>query len=451
MSIFVDESTKIVVQGITGRDGSFHARQMKQYGSKVVAGVTPGKGGQDLDGIPIFNTVEDAVDATKANTSVIYVPVAFAIDAIYEAADAGVELIVCITEGIPANDMLDVYNYLKDKDCRLIGPNCPGIISPGKTKVGIMPGEIHKPGRVGVVSRSGTLTYEVVYNLTLNDLGQTTCIGIGGDQIIGTNFIDCLSAFESDPETDAVVMIGEIGGTDEEEAADYIQKNMTKPVVAFIAGRTAPPGKRMGHAGAIISGGTGTAADKVKALNAAGIPVAETPAQIAVLTLDALRKADQAKKEAEAHKKVEAKKKAAAKKTTAKKKKPAKKKTAAGKRSALRVKAAEKKVAAKKKKAAGKTRVVKKTAKKKAAKKKKTAKGKAAQATAKKKTAKKKVAKKKAAKKAVTKRTAAKKKAGKKAIKPKTAGRKAAKKKVKPGGGKSRRTGKAVKRGLKRK
>ena len=321
MSIFVDGKTKIVVQGITGRDGSFHARQMKEYGAKVVAGVTPGKGGQDFDGIPIFNTVEEAVKATKANTSVIYVPVAFAVDAIYEAADAGIKLVVCITEGVPANDMLYVYNYLQDKDCRLIGPNCPGIISPGKTKVGIMPGQIHKRGKVGLVSRSGTLTYEVVYNLTLAGLGQSTCIGIGGDQIIGTNFIDCLTAFQDDPGTEAIVMIGEIGGSDEEEAATFIKKNVDKPVVAFIAGRTAPPGKRMGHAGAIISGGTGTAADKIKALNAAGIPVAETPAQVAEIMTDLIKKAKEAKKKETvkaAKKKTTKKKTARARKTTGK-------------------------------------------------------------------------------------------------------------------------------------
>jgi succinyl-CoA synthetase alpha subunit len=291
MSIFADGKSKIVVQGITGRDGSFHARQMKAYGTKVVAGVTPGKGGQELDGIPIFNTVEDAVKTTGANTSVIYVPVAFAIDAIYEAADAGVKLIVCITEGVPANDMLKVYHYLKLKGCRLIGPNCPGIISPGKTKVGIMPGHIHQKGKVGLVSRSGTLTYEVVYNLTLAGLGQSTCIGIGGDPVIGTNFIDCLQGFQADPETGAIVIIGEIGGSDEEEAAEFIKKYVTKPVVAFIAGRTAPPGKRMGHAGAIISGGTGTAAEKVAAFNAAGVPVADTPSQVAVVMKDLLTKA----------------------------------------------------------------------------------------------------------------------------------------------------------------
>lgn len=390
MSIFVDETTKIVVQGITGRDGSFHTMQMKEYGSKVVAGVTPGKGGQNLDGIPIFNTVRDAVDATEANTSVIYVPVAFAVDAIYEAADAGVRLIVCITEGVPANDMLNVYNYLKDKNCRLIGPNCPGVISPGKTKVGIMPAQIHKPGNVGVVSRSGTLTYEVVYNLSLKDLGQSTCIGIGGDQIIGTSFIDCLAAFQADPETEAIVMIGEIGGTDEEDAARYIEANVDKPVIAFIAGRTAPPGKRMGHAGAIISGGTGTAEEKVKALNASGIPVAETPAHIAVLTMDALLKAEEAKKKAPARKKTAPKKKAAKKKATVKKtaKKPTKKKAAPKKK-----KATKKKVVTRKKAAAGKKIAKKKVAKKKTA--------------AKKKAAKKTVTKKKSTKKAATKKKTA--------------------------------------------
>jgi succinyl-CoA synthetase alpha subunit len=404
MSIFVDETTKIVVQGITGRDGSFHAMQMKDYGSKIVAGVTPGKGGQNLDGIPIFNTVKDAVDATGANTSVIYVPVAFAIDAIYEAADAGMRLVVCITEGVPANDMLDVYNYLKDKDCRLIGPNCPGIISPGKTKVGIMPAQIHKQGKVGVVSRSGTLTYEVVYNLTLKGLGQSTCLGIGGDQIIGTNFIDCLAAFQADPETEAIVMIGEIGGSDEEDAAKYIEANVDKPVVAFIAGRTAPPGKRMGHAGAIISGGTGTAVEKVKALNASGIPVAETPADIAVLTMDALLKAEEAKKKAAAKKKTAPKKKAAKKKATVKKtaKKTTKKKTAAKKKVApKKKKATKKKVATRKKAAAGKKVAKKKVTKKKTA--------------AKKKVARKKVTKKKATtkKKTTAKRTTSKKKAAK--------------------------------------
>lgn len=358
MSIFVDKNTKIVVQGITGRDGSFHAKAMKEYGSKVVAGVTPGKGGQDLDGIPIFNTVKDAVEQTGANTAVIYVPVAFSIDAIYEAVDSGVKLVVCITEGVPANDMLKVRNYIDNHtDCRLIGPNCPGIIAPEVTKVGIMPGHIHKKGRVGVVSRSGTLTYEVVYNLTLKGLGQSTCIGIGGDQIIGTKFIDCLKAFEDDPQTEAIVMIGEIGGSDEEEAAEYIKKHVTKPVVAFIAGRTAPPGKRMGHAGAIISGGTGTAADKVKALNAAGIPVAETPSQVADVMAEELKKY-RAKKS----KKTAAKK--PTKKTTKKVAKKSPKKTT--KKKATRKtakKAARKKTARKTTKKATK-RATKKTTKK---------------------------------------------------------------------------------------
>jgi len=386
MSIFVDGKTKVVVQGITGRDGSFHAKQMKAYGTKVVAGVTPGKGGQELDGIPVFNTVDDAVKATGANTSVIYVPVAFAIDAIYEAADAGVKLIVCITEGVPANDMLKVYNYLKERDCRLIGPNCPGVITPGVTKVGIMPGPIHKKGKVGLVSRSGTLTYEVVYNLTLGGLGQSTCIGIGGDQIIGTNFIDCLKAFQEDKGTEAIVMIGEIGGSDEEEAAAFIKKNVTKPVVAFIAGRTAPPGKRMGHAGAIISGGSGTAAEKVTALNAAGIPVAETPAQVAEIMAESIKKAKAAAKKKAAKKTPKKKQvKKAAKKSTAKKTakaKPAKKALAkkTTKKKATKkktVKKAAKKVAKKtvkkvvKKKATKKTakKAVKKTTKKKVAKK----------------------------------------------------------------------------------
>ncbi len=286
MSILVDRKTKVVVQGITGRDGSFHARQMKAYGTKVVAGVTPGKGGEKVDGIPVFDSVKEAVAKTRANTSVIYVPSRFAVDAIYEAADAGVDLIVCISEGIAALDMLKVYNYLKATKTRLVGPNSPGVISPGLSKVGIMPGHIHKKGNVGVVSRSGTLTYEVVYHLTQNNLGQSTCIGIGGDQIIGTNFIDCLSMFEKDPQTKAVVLIGEIGGTDEEEAAEFVKKNMTKPVVAFVAGRTAPPGKRMGHAGAIISGGSGTAAEKIAAFERAKIKVAKTPAEVASLMLE---------------------------------------------------------------------------------------------------------------------------------------------------------------------
>jgi succinyl-CoA synthetase alpha subunit len=286
----VDRNTKVVVQGITGRDGSFHALQMKEYGTKVVAGVTPGKGGGKVDGIPVFNSVKEAVEKTGANTSVIYVPAKFAVDAIYEAADAGIKLIVCISEGIPPNDMLEIYNYLKNTNTRLVGPNSPGVITPGVCKVGIMPGQIHKMGSIGVVSRSGTLTYEVVYHLTLNGLGQSTCIGIGGDQIIGTNFIDCLSMFEKDPQTKAIVLIGEIGGTDEEEAAEFIKRNVTKPVVVFIAGRTAPPGKRMGHAGAIIAGGTGTAKEKIEAFNKVGIKVATSPAEVAILVKDVMEK-----------------------------------------------------------------------------------------------------------------------------------------------------------------
>ena len=290
MAIFVDKRTRLVVQGITGRDGSFHTKQMIEYGTKVVAGVTPGKGGTVVHGVPIFDSVADAVKKTNANTSVIYVPPRFAIDAIYEAADAGVSLIVCITEGLPANDMLAVYHYLKSKKIRLIGPNCPGIISPGLSKVGIMPARIHKKGGIGVVSRSGTLTYEVVYHLTLAGMGQSTCIGIGGDPVIGTNFIDCLDAFENDPGTTAVVMLGEIGGSDEEMAAEFIKKKMKKPVVGFIAGRTAPPGKRMGHAGAIISGSSGLAADKIAALNAVGVPVADIPSQVPGLIQELLSK-----------------------------------------------------------------------------------------------------------------------------------------------------------------
>lgn len=283
MGVFVGKDTKLVVQGITGRDGMFHTLQMREYGTDVVAGVTPGKGGSDVDGIPVFDSVEQAVEKTGANASVIYVPSFAAPDAIYEACDAGCNLIVCITEGIPALEMVKVMNYIKNKDTRLIGPNCPGIITPGEAKVGIMPGHIHKPGSVGVVSRSGTLTYEVVYQLTSRDIGQSTCIGIGGDPIIGTNFIDALTAFEADPGTSAVVLIGEIGGTDEEEAADFIKETVSKPVTAFIAGVTAPPGKRMGHAGAIISGGTGTAKEKIEAFEACGVPVAKTPSEIGEL------------------------------------------------------------------------------------------------------------------------------------------------------------------------
>ena len=280
MSIFINKKTRLIVQGITGRDGSFHATQMKSYGTKVVGGVTPGKGGSNVAGIPVFNTVADAVEKTKANTSVIYVPPRFAADAIYEAVDAKIELVICITEGIPANDMMKVYAYVKKRGARLIGPNCPGLISPGESKVGIMPGNIVKKGNVGVVSRSGTLTYEAIWALTLAGIGQSTCIGIGGDQIIGTNFIDCLREFQNDRSTKAIVMIGEIGGSDEEEAAAFIKKKVTKPVVGFIAGRTAPADVRMGHAGAIISGSSGTAEDKVIALEKAGVPVAESPTEI---------------------------------------------------------------------------------------------------------------------------------------------------------------------------
>ena len=278
MSIFIGEDTTLVVQGITGRDGSFHARQMIEYGTKVVAGVTPGKGGQKFEGkVPIFNTVADAVRETGANTSVVYVPPMFAADAIMEAADAGIALVVAITEGVPVLDMTRVYPFVRERGARLIGPNCPGLISPGKSKVGIIPGRICAPGNIGVVSRSGTLTYEVVYQLTRAGLGQSTCVGIGGDPINGTSFIDCLRAFESDPETVAVAMMGEIGGTDEQDAAAFVRDRMSKPVVGFIAGQTAPPGRRMGHAGAIISGSAGTAAEKIAAFEEAGIGVARRP------------------------------------------------------------------------------------------------------------------------------------------------------------------------------
>ena len=278
MSIFIDTNTTLIIQGITGRDGSFHASQMIEYGTKVVAGVTPGKGGQKFqDKVPIFNTVAEAMQATNANTTVIYVPPMFAADAIMEAADAGVKLIVAITEGVPVLDMTRVYPYVQEKGARLIGPNCPGLISPGQSKVGIIPGRICTPGPIGVVSRSGTLTYEIVYQLTRAGMGQTSCVGIGGDPINGTNFIDCLAAFEKDPATKAIAMMGEIGGTDEQEAAAFIQANMKKPVVGFIAGQTAPPGRRMGHAGAIISGSAGTAAEKIDAFKAAGMGVAQRP------------------------------------------------------------------------------------------------------------------------------------------------------------------------------
>ncbi|MFQ6091369.1 MAG: succinate--CoA ligase subunit alpha [bacterium] len=280
MSILVDDNTRVVVQGITGRDGSFHTRQMLDYGTKVVAGVTPGKGGQRVEGVPVYNTVKEAVDKEGANTSVIYVPAVFAQDAIYEATDASIELVVAITEGIPAIDMIEVMDYLKDKKTRLIGPNCPGIITPGATKVGILPGYIFTPGPVGIVSRSGTLTYEVVYQLTLSGIGQSTCLGMGGDPIVGTGFIDALELFEADEQTKAVVLIGEIGGTDEEDAAEYIAKGVKTPVVGFIAGQTAPADKRMGHAGAIIAGGRGTAAEKIAALKSAGVHVCQSPAEI---------------------------------------------------------------------------------------------------------------------------------------------------------------------------
>jgi succinyl-CoA synthetase alpha subunit len=278
VSIFIDNSTKLLIQGITGRDGSFHAKQMMEYGTQVVGGVTPGKGGQKFEStVPIFNTVAEAVKETGANTSVIYVPPPFAADAMMEAADAGVKFIVCITEGVPVLDMTRVYPFVKERGARLLGPNCPGLITPGQSKVGIIPGSICMPGNVGVVSRSGTLTYEIVYQLTRAGIGQSTCVGIGGDPINGTNFIDVLAAFENDPQTKAVAMMGEIGGTDEQEAAVWIKKNMTKPVVGFIAGQTAPPGRRMGHAGAIISGSAGTAAEKIEAFEAAGMGVAKRP------------------------------------------------------------------------------------------------------------------------------------------------------------------------------
>lgn len=280
MSIFVNRDTKVITQGITGATGLFHTKQAVAYGTKVVGGVTPGKGGTEVEGIPVFNTVREAVDATGANASVIYVPPAFAADSIMEAVEAELDLVVCITEGIPVLDMVKVKRYMEGKKTRLIGPNCPGVITPGECKIGIMPGYIHQPGNVGIVSRSGTLTYEAVHQLSTRGIGQSTAVGIGGDPVNGTNFIDCLAAFEADPDTKAVVMIGEIGGTAEEEAAEWIKANMTKPVVGFIGGQTAPPGKRMGHAGAIISGGKGTAAEKIATLTRCGVTVAPTPAAI---------------------------------------------------------------------------------------------------------------------------------------------------------------------------
>src|SRR5688572_1738368 len=293
MSIFIDNNTKLLIQGITGRDGSFHAAQMMEYGTHVVGGITPGKGGQTFKGpngmtAPIFDTVDQAMKATDANATVIYVPPPFAADAILEAADARIPFIVCITEGVPVLDMTRVYTFVQDRGVRLLGPNCPGLLSPGKSKVGILPGQIATPGPVGVVSRSGTLTYEVVYQLTLAGIGQTTCVGIGGDPINGTSFIDCLTAFQQDAETKAVVMIGEIGGTDEQNAALYVREHMNKPVVGFIAGQTAPPGRRMGHAGAIISGSSGTAAEKIQAFEENGISVARRPSDVVGLIRNVL-------------------------------------------------------------------------------------------------------------------------------------------------------------------
>jgi succinyl-CoA synthetase alpha subunit len=280
MSILINEQTKVIVQGVTGRDGSFHTQMMLDYGTQVVAGVTPGKEGQHVGPVPVYDSMEKAVEVSGATASVIFVPARFAANAIRQAADSGVKLIACITEGVPTLEMVDLYHELKQKNIRLIGPNCPGVISPGKCKIGIMPAHIHKPGRIGVISRSGTLTYEIVFNLTQADLGQSTCIGIGGDPIVGTGFIDLLEMFEQDDETDAVVIIGEIGGQEEEKAAAYIRSSVQKKVVAFISGRTAPPGKRMGHAGAIISGGKGGAEEKVSALRDAGVIVADRPDQI---------------------------------------------------------------------------------------------------------------------------------------------------------------------------
>jgi succinyl-CoA synthetase alpha subunit len=290
MAIWVNEGTRLLVQGITGTEGRYHALACREYGTRVVAGVTPGKGGTDVEGIPVFDSVAEAREATGADASVIFVPPPFAADAIMEAAAAGVELVICITEGIPVADMLDVSRFLRDHPTRLVGPNCPGVISPGKAKIGIMPGHIHKPGPVGVISRSGTLTYEAVWQLSNLGLGQSTCVGIGGDPVNGTSFIDCLEAFAADPETEAVVLIGEIGGDAEERAAEWVKEHFDRPVVGFIAGRTAPPGRRMGHAGAIISGGKGTAKEKMEALDAAGIAVVESPAEIGATVAKALGK-----------------------------------------------------------------------------------------------------------------------------------------------------------------
>jgi len=351
MSVWVDRKTRVAVQGM-GRDGSFHARGMKEYGTQVVAGISPTKAGESFEGIPLFATLAEAVQKTKANTSIIYVPASGAADAMYEAIDSGVDLIIAITEGVPVEDMLGVWDYLKRVQAtrksggpRLIGPNCPGLISPGQSKVGIMPGHIHKAGKVGLVSRSGTLTYEVVHLLTHAGMGQSTCIGIGGDPINGTNFIDALAAFEADKGTDGIVLMGEIGGTDEDEAAAYIKKHVTKPVVAFIAGQTAPPGKRMGHAGAIISGGSGTAAEKIKAFQKAGVPVARIPSEIPGLLAAALKgrkgRAKPAKPKSKPKPKPAPKKRGPAKQRAAVKAKSARKPKPPAPRSARKARAAK--------------------------------------------------------------------------------------------------------------
>jgi succinyl-CoA synthetase alpha subunit len=322
MSILVDKKTRLVVQGITGSEGSFHTQQMIDYGTKVVAGVTPGKGGSEFNGVKVYNTVDEAVNEQKANTSIIFVPPAFAADAILEAVNAGIKVIICITEGIPARDMISVYNVIKNKDVVLVGPNCPGVISPGKAKVGIMPGFIHKAGKIGVVSRSGTLTYEAVKQLTDVGLGQSTCVGIGGDPVIGSRFVDIIRLLNEDPVTDGIVMIGEIGGTAEEEAADFVKKNVKKPVIGFIAGRTAPPGRRMGHAGAIISGGKGTATEKMIAMKKAGIKVVESSAEIGSTMLRAIKPDTKTKKSKAKIQKSKAKsKKKSSKKSKARKNK----------------------------------------------------------------------------------------------------------------------------------